>query len=335
MLGLTATGCASTFQAGAAIVNGVRITQAQLDAAVKASSQQAQPGQSTVDSQRSALMNLIQDEILREAGIKRHLLPTDAAVEQQIDSIRQRLGADFDTQLKAAGFTLASLRVRVRDSLIQQALAKKIAPPVTDAQIKQVYDAQKDQYQQVNTKHILIAVDQNTTDKQAKALALNVLDQLRKGASFKALAKKYSDDPGSKDSGGNIGFQPVSGLDPAYAQAAESAKVGALIGPIRSQFGYHIIVTLAKRTQPISEVGPQLRQQLEAQVGQRALTDFVQGELRHATIDVNPRYGDWDPGSDTIVPHQGYQPASPALDQSIPQPNIPFPAASSTASTGQ
>jgi peptidyl-prolyl cis-trans isomerase D len=134
---------------------------------------------------------------------------------------------------------------------------------VSDTAIQAYYSAHQDQYnvpQEVKTRHILIAVPKGAdakTDAAAKAKAEDVLKQLKAGGNFAALAKKYSDDPGSKDQGGELPMIPTSSLDPAYAQAAMALNPGQTSGLVRSSFGYHIIQTEQKEqahVKPLAEV---------------------------------------------------------------------------------
>ena len=136
-------------------------------------------------------------------------------------------------------------------------------PPVSDADAQAYYKAHLDQYKtpaEVKTRHILIAVAKGAdakTDAAAKAKAEDVLKQLKAGGNFADLAKKYSDDPGSKDQGGELPMIATSSLDPAYAQAAMALNPGQTSGLVRSSFGYHIIQTEAKQTahvKPFAEV---------------------------------------------------------------------------------
>ena len=107
----------------------------------------------------------------------------------------------------------------------------------------------QDQYkvpEQVKTRHILITVPKGAdakTDAAAKAKAADILKQVKAGGNFADLAKKYSEDPGSKDQGGELPMIPTSGLDPAYAQAAMALNPGQTSDLVRSSFGYHIIQT--------------------------------------------------------------------------------------------
>ena len=134
-------------------------------------------------------------------------------------------------------------------------------PQVSDAEIQAYYNAHQDQFkvpEEVHTRHILITVAKGAdaaTENAAKAKAQDVLKQLQGGAKFADLAKKYSDDPGSKDQGGELPMMPTSNLDPTFAKAAMALNPGQTSGLVRSQFGYHIIQLEAKdaaHTKPLT-----------------------------------------------------------------------------------
>lgn len=134
---------------------------------------------------------------------------------------------------------------------------------VSDAEAQAYYSAHLAQYkteEQVETRHILIAAKAGAdakTDAAAKAKAEDVLKQVQAGGKFAELAKKYSEDPGSKDTGGELVLMPTASLDPAYAKAAMALNPGQTSGLVRSAFGYHIIQTeqkIAAGVKPLSEV---------------------------------------------------------------------------------
>ncbi|MBV8114467.1 MAG: peptidyl-prolyl cis-trans isomerase [Silvibacterium sp.] len=136
------------------------------------------------------------------------------------------------------------------------------APQVTDAEIQQYYNQHLKDYQvddQVKVRHILVKVDGNDpkADAAAKAKAQDILDQLHKGGNFADLAKKYSDDPGSKEQGGELGFLKHGATVPEFDQAAFSLQPGQTSGLVRSKYGYHILQVEEKQTahtRPLSEV---------------------------------------------------------------------------------
>ena len=134
---------------------------------------------------------------------------------------------------------------------------------VSDADVQAYYSGHAAQYkteEQVKTRHILIASKAGAdaaTDAAAKAKAQDVLKQVQAGGNFAALAKKYSDDPGSKDNGGELVLMPTASLDPAYAKAAMALNPGQTSGLVKSAFGYHIIQTEQKQAaglKPLAEV---------------------------------------------------------------------------------
>jgi peptidyl-prolyl cis-trans isomerase D len=148
------------------------------------------------------------------------------------------------------------------------------APQVSDADVQAYYNAHIDQYktgEQVKTRHILITVPKGAdakTDAAAKAKAADILKQVKAGGNFADLAKKNSDDPGSKDQGGELPMIATAGLDPAYAQAAMALNPGQTSDLVRSQFGYHIIQTEAKQpasVKSLADVKPAIVEQLQTQ----------------------------------------------------------------------
>jgi peptidyl-prolyl cis-trans isomerase D len=136
-------------------------------------------------------------------------------------------------------------------------------PQITDQQAQQYYQQHLKDYQvqdQVKVRHILISVPKGAdaqTDAAAKAKAQDVLKQLRAGGNWAELAKKYSDDPGSKETGGELGFLQHGVTVPEFDKAAFSLSPGQISDLVKTQFGYHIIQTEEKQTahtKPFEEV---------------------------------------------------------------------------------
>jgi peptidyl-prolyl cis-trans isomerase D len=138
-------------------------------------------------------------------------------------------------------------------------------PQIAPAEIQQYYEQNQQQYKvdaQVKVRHILISVDPNAgpdADAKAKAKAQDILDQLHKdnGKDFAELAKKDSDDPGSKDQGGELGWLKRGATVPEFDATAFGQKAGQISGLVRTRFGYHIIQTEEKQdahTRPLDEV---------------------------------------------------------------------------------
>jgi peptidyl-prolyl cis-trans isomerase D len=135
-------------------------------------------------------------------------------------------------------------------------------PQPTQQQIQQYFTAHQSEYsvpEQARSRHILITVPAGSdakTDAAAKAKAEGILKQLQAGGNWADLAKKNSDDPGSKDSGGELGFSQRGRMVPEFDSAIFSQKIGD-IKIVKSQFGYHVVQVEERSTahaQSLSEV---------------------------------------------------------------------------------
>jgi len=156
-------------------------------------------------------------------------------------------------------------------------------PQPTQQQIQQYYTAHQSEYsvpQQAKSRHILIQVPAGAdakTDAAAKAKAEDVLKQLRAGGDWNALAKKYSDDPGSKDTGGELGFAQPGRMVPEFDNAIFNQKIGD-IEIVKSQFGYHVVQVEERQTahaQSLSEVAPTIAATLVREASSQAQENYA------------------------------------------------------------
>jgi peptidyl-prolyl cis-trans isomerase D len=144
---------------------------------------------------------------------------------------------------------------------------------IPEDQLRRVYEQTKDQYrtpERVQVRHILLMTTDKPKDELPKiqAKAESILKQLKAGADFAKLAREYSEDPGSKDKGGDLGWIVRGQTVPAFENAAFSLKPGELSGIITTQYGLHIIQVLAKepaRVKPFEEVKDQIAKELKKQ----------------------------------------------------------------------
>ncbi len=166
-----------------------------------------------------------------------------------------------------------------RTKLLMEALLQNEAKAaVTDEAMKKVYaDAIKDlgNEQEVSARHILVE-----SEDEAKAVAAD----LKKGGDFAAIAKEKSKDPGSKDSGGDLGFFTKDQMVPEFAEAAFKLDKGQISEPVKSQFGWHVIRVDDKRAkQPPSF--DQVKDQVENFVQRKAQAELIQKLRADAKIE--------------------------------------------------
>ena len=139
---------------------------------------------------------------------------------------------------------------------------------VSDQDLHSYYDAHKAEFsqeEQVRARHILIAVNDQRADAAAAARAQEVLKKLNAGGDFSKLAQEYSDDAASKAQGGDLGLFGRNRMVKEFEDAAFSAPVGKVVGPVKSNFGYHLIEVTAKQPggqQPFEGVKEQIRARL-------------------------------------------------------------------------
>jgi peptidyl-prolyl cis-trans isomerase D len=165
---------------------------------------------------------------------------------------------------------------------------------VTDEQLRAAYSNALDNFrmpERVHARHILLktAGKSDAEKKALQAKAEDLVKQLKNGADFAELAKKYSED-GSKDQGGDLGWFTHGQMVAEFDNAAFALKPKEISGVVTSQFGYHIIQTLEKdpaKLKPFEEVKDELAKEVRAQ----AVTEKMQtlGDQMHADLVKSPK----------------------------------------------
>ncbi len=183
----------------------------------------------------------------------------------------------------------------MKENLVANAQLNRLEKTImlTDADLQKAYDANKKEYEQVNARHILIAFKgspaaqagkKELTEDEAKAKAEDIKKKLDAGAKFEELAKSESDDTASGSRGGELGSFSRSQMVEEFEKAAFEAKVGEIVGPVRTQFGYHIIKVESHSSQSLADV----RANLERSERQKRL----QGLLEDMKKNANPTFSD-------------------------------------------
>ncbi len=229
----------------AATVNGTVITQKQVDAIM---TQQAARGlPDTPETRKSVLDNLTLQLIVAQEASKKGL-DKKAETMDQIEMSKQAILAD---------------------SFIQDYIKTN---PVTDAMLAAEYDKIKSQASgnQYKARHILVEKEDEAKD---------IIAKLKKDVkAFEGLAKAKSKDPGSKDKGGDLGWFDPRGMVPEFGAAvAKLEKNKFTEEPVKSQFGYHVILLEDTRENPVptlEQVKPNLSQRVQQQNVKKLLDDL-------------------------------------------------------------
>jgi foldase protein PrsA len=224
-----------------------------------------------------AVAYLVQRAELAQEGQKLGVTISDKEINDRLAQIKKQfLGgseARYQKQLKQQGLTEAQVKDDIKNELIQEKIFKKVTADakVSDADVKKYYDQHKSQYgtpEQRVVAHILV---------KKKSLADQLYNRLKAGANFAALAKKYSQDPGSKTNGGKLTIskgQTVATFD----QMAFLLRTGAISRPVKSDYGYHIIKALSNikpaTVTAFAKVKASIKQTLLQQKKNQAMQDW-------------------------------------------------------------
>ena len=106
---------------------------------------------------------------------------------------------------------------------------------------------------QTLSRHILIQPSEIRTENQAEFLIKDIHRRLLEGEDFKQLARQYSEDPGSKMDGGNLGWANPGDYDPTFEKTLNATKIGEISNPVKSSFGWHVIEVLDRRNEDVSQ----------------------------------------------------------------------------------
>ncbi|MFL6028571.1 MAG: peptidylprolyl isomerase [Gaiellaceae bacterium] len=226
-----------------------------------------------------AITFLVQQAEVEEQAESMGVDISDDKVDKEIARYKKQFygGSDerYEKAIKQQGLTDEQARDAIRQNLVSQALFKKVTGDVkvTDADIKEYYSTHKTQYVQPESRdvrHILVP---------KKELADSLYQQLKGGANFAQLAKRYSKDPGSASNGGKLTVTKGQTV-PEFDKTAFSLKKGELSQPVKTQYGYHIIQALsavkASTTTPLGKVSASIKQQLGQQKKNEKITKWLE-----------------------------------------------------------
>ncbi|AIY78242.1 peptidylprolyl isomerase [Bacillus anthracis] len=219
---------------------------------------------------KQTLNNMVMEKVL----IKNYKVD-DKEVDKKFDEMKKQLGDQFDTLLKQQGLKEETVKNGVRASLAQE---KAIEKTITDKELKDYYKPE------IKASHILV---------KDEATAKKVKEELGQGKSFEELAKQYSEDTGSKEKGGDLGFFGPGKMVKEFEDAAYKLKKDEVSEPVKSQFGYHIIkVTDIKEPEKSFE---QSKADIKKEIVQKKMqdgqfmNDLMMKEIKKADVKVDDK----------------------------------------------
>lgn len=235
-----------------------------------------------LDYQTSVLKELVTNRILYSRSSEADQAAAKISAAEEVAALKQEYGEDqIKAALQGAHSTENDLKYYLVGSMTGINYVKS---SITDVQLKEQYDAtlaaNKNAFPIVSVRHILVRLTDSSgkalrTKEEALTLAKDIQQKLKNGGDFAALAKQYSEDPGSKDNGGLYADADVSLWVEGFKNAAISQAVGTIGDPVETEFGYHVIKVDSRSVKPFAAVKESLRASLE----QAQFQQFTDKEL--------------------------------------------------------
>src|SRR5215210_850146 len=254
---------------------------------------------------------LVSSEIAKAYAQEHNITVSDKEVDQELTKLKEQVGDQarssgqdvsnqeaYEQALKQNNITEEQLREDIRENLPVQKVQQRVAGDAepSDEEIQVYYEKNKEAQfttpAQRCVRHILFNKDQ-------KHKAKEVEHQLEDGGDFAKLAKENSQDPGSAANGGDLGCLGRGETVAEFEQAAFGAKQGEIVGPVKTEFGYHIIeVTDIKpeQTRSLQEVRSQIKSQLSTDEQSTVFNKWVEEQKKKRDVKYLKGYEPPDQG---------------------------------------
>jgi len=288
-----------TIPAVVARVNGEDVAKTDFDRLLKQMEMQA--GQPVPANRRDEVYRALVDQLVTYTALvqetrARGVKVTDAEAKEVSDAklaeLRKQMPDDaaFKKALAERNMTEERLRADIRKDLaINKMMEAEFAlpPTVSDADVKDFYDKNPDEFTGVRASHILIKPDgfDEASKKKARTAIDDVLKQAKAGTDFGELAKKHSSD-GSAQQGGDLGFFTKGRMVPEFSDAAFKLQPGQISDVVETQFGYHVIKVTERAAIPFETV----RATLDKDLRESKLKDVLAGLVTSSKPTYNDAY---------------------------------------------
>jgi peptidyl-prolyl cis-trans isomerase C len=287
---------------------GMEVTRGQLDdEVIRVKGQAAARGQNIPPEQmalleRQILEQLIQVQLLKAQATEADKAAGKALAEKRFEDTKTKLGSEeqLNRQLKLMGATREEVLAKWTESAIAETVLKReLKVNVTDADTKKYYDdnpARFEEPEMVRASHILLMTNDPKTNaelsdeqKAAKRKQMEgLLKRARAGEDFAKLAKEYSEDPGSKETGGEYKFARGR-MVPEFEAAAFSLGTNQVSDIVTTKYGYHIIKLSEKipaRKVAYDKAANDIKEGLTQQELQKKFPDFVAKLKKDAGVEI-------------------------------------------------
>lgn len=272
------------------------------------------------------LDQMIDDKILKQEANKQKIRVSKRDLDEGMEQIKKRFPSevDFQKELRKEAISQADFENKIKEQIMVMKLTEQAVKATTekpsDEDAKKLYtqifdkldgkqvtsDKDSDEEltklatffkkisnEQIRARHILVTIDKDAGMKE-KTAALNKIKEAKKklddGVDFAKVAQEYSQDPGSAQKGGDLGYFTKGDMVPEFEKTAFSLNVGQVSNPVLTEFGYHIIKVEEKKAAKkvaFEDVKEDLQQYLYQKSAQKKYESWIKDLKSKATIKTN------------------------------------------------
>lgn len=270
-------------------------------------------------TERAVITQLVIQELLDQESKARGIKVSNKDVDKAIDKIIDKVGGkdNLANMLKQNNVSISQFKSDIKTQVKMQKLAQTAKNvKVSDKEVKDFYNKNINKFkhgEQVRAYHILLMTDPmqiaqeitnngkkelaesemnkkiEATVKEREALANKIANELKADTTkFSQYAKKYSHDTTSAQKGGDLGYFEAKVMVPEFSKAAFGAKPNTIVGPVKTQYGYHVILVTDRRpagVESFEKVKNNLKESLTSEKEIKALDDILNAAKKKANIE--------------------------------------------------
>jgi PPIC-type PPIASE domain len=266
-------------------IDGVGITKAQLEGHLKGAVATAQPGSPTKTETGAWAGSFVAENLnslmFATAIHAEHQAQKLTPVKQDpkmLAELTKAVGGPTVVKTMSKFFIDTQLNTQAEVDAMYAAAEKKTGDPQT------FFKEHNELFAETCIKHILVP---------SPEIAKRIREELDNGGDFAAIAKKESTDTGSGAEGGVLPCSSVQQFVPAFAEAATKLKIGEISQPVQTQFGFHILSVISRKSPKFADVEPTLPDTMKA-YSQTSVKDAVFKRLNNAKITVDSSFASID-----------------------------------------
>ncbi len=250
------------------------------------------------DKKRAEVIDTLVAEKLLEREIKKLRIDvSEPEIERALEATKAQYNLDdaaFEMALAQQGMSLKDYKDGIKKQLLKLKIVElkvKSRVQIRDQDVKSTYAKKKAVAQKdfkVRARHILFVVGEGADENAKRALAERAMARVKAGEPFEKVASEMSEGP-SKKSGGSLGVFGKGEMLPAFEEAAFAAAPGDVVGPVRTQVGWHVILVeerVAGQVVAADQAEQQLREQLYEEEMERAFRRYIDELKQQSYIEV-------------------------------------------------